>query len=112
MAVYYASKAYVLSFSEGIANELEGSGVTVTVLAPGPTASGFQTAAALEESKLVAGRKLPTSREVAGAAYEGVMAGKPLVVPGLMNKLTIQLPRFTPRRLVASIVRNVQERRR
>ncbi|HEV8346799.1 MAG TPA: SDR family oxidoreductase [Vicinamibacterales bacterium] len=112
MAVYYASKAYVLSFSEGIANELEGSGVTVTVLAPGPTASGFQTAAALEESKLVAGRKLPTSREVARAAYEGVMAGKPLVVPGLMNKLTIQLPRFTPRRLVASIVRSVQERRR
>jgi short-subunit dehydrogenase len=112
MAVYYASKAYVLSFSEAIANELAGSGVTVTVLAPGPTESGFQTAAALGESKLVAGRKLPTSREVARAAYAGVMAGKPLVVPGLMNKLTIQLPRFTPRRMVASMVRNVQERRR
>ena len=112
MAVYYASKAYVLSFSEAIANELEGTGVTVTVLAPGPTASGFQAAAALEESKLVAGRKLPTARDVAHAAYDGLMAGKPLVVPGLVNKLTIQLPRFTPRRMVASIVRNVQERRR
>ncbi len=112
MAVYYATKAYVLSFSDAIANELEGSGVTVTVLAPGPTASGFQAAAALEESKLFAGRQLPTSREVARAGYDGVMAGRPLVVPGIANKVTIQLPRFTPRRLVARLVRRVQERRR
>jgi uncharacterized protein len=112
MAVYYATKAYVLSFSSAIANELEGSGVTVTVLAPGPTASGFQAAAALEESKLFAGRQLPTSREVARAGYDGLMAGKLLVVPGIANKVTIQLPRFTPRRLVARLVRRVQERRR
>src|SRR6185437_5799013 len=71
MAIYYASKAYVLSFSEAIANELAGTGVTVTVLAPGPTASGFQAAASLEDSKLVAGKTLATSRDVAFAAYEG-----------------------------------------
>jgi len=112
MAVYYATKAYVLSFSEAIANELAGTGVTVTILAPGPTASGFQAAASLEESKLVAGKTLPTSREVARAAYDGVMAGKSLVIPGVVNKLTAQIHRFFPRRVIASVVRNVQERRR
>jgi short-subunit dehydrogenase len=111
MAVYYATKAYVLSFSEAIANELAGSGVTVTALCPGPTASGFQAAAKLEESKLVAGKRLPTSRDVAQAAYEGLMAGEALVVPGVMNKLTIQAPRFMPRRAMANVIRSVQERR-
>ena len=53
MAVYYATKAYVVSFSEAIANELEGTGVTVTVLCPGPTATGFQAAAHLETSRIV-----------------------------------------------------------
>src|SRR5437016_2780642 len=60
MAVYYASKAYVLSFSEALAEETRGTGVTVTALCPGPTASGFQAGAAMEASKLVRGRKLPT----------------------------------------------------
>jgi short-subunit dehydrogenase len=112
MAVYYATKAYVLSFSDAVANELQGTGVSVAVLAPGPTASGFQAAAALQESKLVAGRALPASREVALAAYDGLMAGRRLIVPGLTNRLTIQLPRFTPRRLLARLVRRAQERRR
>ena len=62
MAVDYATKAYVLSFSEAIATELEGTGVTVTALCPGPTASGFQAAARLETSRLIAGRRLPTAR--------------------------------------------------
>jgi short-subunit dehydrogenase len=111
MAVYYATKAYVLSFSEAIANELEGTGVTVTVLAPGPTASGFQAAASLEESKLVAGKTLATSREVATAAYEGLMSGAPMVIPGLVNKMTAQMHRLLPRRMVTSLVRGAQERR-
>jgi short-subunit dehydrogenase len=112
MAVYYATKAYVLSFSEALANEVEGSGVTVTALCPGPTASNFQAVAHLEESKLVSGRRLPTSRAVAQAGYDGVMAGEPLVIPGLSNKLTTLAPRFTPRRLMARIVRGIQERRK
>ena len=111
MAVYYATKAYVLSFSEAIANELEGTGVTVTVLAPGPTASGFQAAAALENSKLVVGKTLATSREVAVAAYKGLMAGAPIVIPGIVNKATTQLHRLLPRRMVTSLVRGAQERR-
>jgi short-subunit dehydrogenase len=111
MAVYYATKAYVLSFSEAIANELAGSGVSVTVLAPGPTESGFETAAALQDSKLFDRERLPTSREVARAGYDGVMSRKPLVVPGITNKVTIQLTRIAPRRLVARSVRRAQERR-
>jgi hypothetical protein len=111
MAVYYATKGYVLSFSEAIANELEGTGVTVTVLAPGPTASGFQAAASLENSKLVVGKTLATSREVAIAAYDGLMSGAPIVIPGLVNKMTAQMHRLLPRRVVTSLVRGAQERR-
>jgi len=112
MAVYYATKAYVLSFSEAIANELEGTGVTVTALCPGPTASGFQAAASLEDSKLVAGRTLPSARDVAQEGYDAMMAGKAVVVTGLSNKITVLAPRFMPRRALASVVRAAQERRR
>ena len=111
MAVYYATKAYVLSFSEAIANELEGTGVTVTALCPGPTASGFQAAASLEESRLVAGKTLPTSREVAEAGYDALMRGTRVYVPGLSNKLTVQLPRLFPRAVITKVVRYVQDRR-
>ncbi|HXI29171.1 MAG TPA: SDR family oxidoreductase [Vicinamibacterales bacterium] len=112
MAVYYATKAYVLSFSEAIANELQGSGITVTALCPGPTESGFQAAAGLEGSKLVAGRTLQTSREVAEEGYAAMMAGTPLVVTGFSNKVQVLAPRLLPRRMLASIVRAAQERRK
>jgi uncharacterized protein len=112
MAVYYATKAYVLSFSDAIGNELAGTGVTVTALCPGPTASGFQAAANLEDSKLVAGKTLATAREVAEAGYDAMMNGTAVFVPGVTNKLTTLMPRVLPRRAVAAIVRLVQERRR
>jgi uncharacterized protein len=111
MAVYYATKAYVLSFSEAIANELEGTGVTVTALCPGPTASGFQAAASLEESKLVAGRTLPTSRAVAESGYEALMAGRVVHVVGVSNKATVLSARLFPRAVMRKVVRAVQERR-
>jgi uncharacterized protein len=110
MAVYYATKAYVLSFSVAIANELQGSGVTVTTLCPGPTESGFAAAASLEESKLVAGKDLPSSREVAEAGYEAMMAGKTLEIVGLSNKITALAPRLFSRRMLAKVVRARQER--
>ena len=69
MAVYYATKAYVLSFSEAIATELKSAGVKVSVLCPGPTKSGFQVVAGMGNSKLVYGRQLPTSREVAHLGF-------------------------------------------
>jgi short-subunit dehydrogenase len=102
----------VLSFSEAIATELEGTGVTVTALCPGPTESGFQVAAKLEESKLVAGKRLPTARDVAEAGYDAMMSGKTVFVPGLSNKLTVLTPRIFPRRVVAKVVLKAQERRR
>ncbi|MBU7586033.1 MAG: SDR family oxidoreductase [Nostoc sp. TH1S01] len=109
MAVYYASKAYVLSFSEAIANELEGTGVSVTALCPGPTESGFQKRAAMEDSKLVSGQKIMDAETVAKIGYEALFDNKTVVVPGLKNKLLTETVRFTPRKLVTKIVRSMQE---
>lgn len=110
MAVYYATKAYVLSFSEAIANELSGTGVTVTALCPGPTESGFQVAADMQDSKLVKGKKIPTSKDVAEYAYKSLMSGKVVAVHGVMNKVMAQSVRYTPRAVVRSIVRAMSER--
>ncbi len=105
MAVYYASKAFVLSFSEAIASELEGTGVTVTALCPGPTASGFQDKADMHASALVKGKKLPTADVVAAAGYRAMQRGQRVVIPGTMNWLMAQSPRFTPRNVVTSLVK-------
>ena len=110
MAVYYATKAYVLSFSEAISNELEGTGVTVTALCPGATQSGFHAAAALQESKLVKGKKLPTSKTVAEFGYKAMMNGKVVAIHGLTNSIMATAPRFLPRSVVRKVVRKVQEK--
>src|SRR5262249_11184909 len=110
MAVYYATKAYVLSFSEALANELRGTGVTVTALCPGPTASGFQAAAKMEDSKLVRARRLMSSREVAEVGLRAMHAGKAVVIPGLRNKLLAASVRVSPRGVVTHVVRSLQER--
>lgn len=110
MSVYYATKAYVLSFSEALANELNGSGVTMTVLCPGPTASGFQSSADINDSRLVKGRKLPTSKEVAEYGYQQMMRGKTLAIPGLINKLQVFAGRFMPRSIVPALVRKASEK--
>lgn len=108
MAVYYATKAYVLSLSEAVAEEVRGTGVTVTALCPGPTASGFQAGADLHESKLVRGRTLPTSAEVAASGYRAMTRGDVVHVPGMRNKLLASSIRFTPRPLVRRLVHRVQ----
>ena len=82
MSVYYATKAYVLSFSEAIANELKGTGVTVTILCPGPTLSGFQKAAVMEDSRLVRDKRLPTAEAVARHGYDAMILGKTVVIHG------------------------------
>ncbi len=112
MAVYYATKAYVLSFSEAIARELDGTGVTVTALCPGPTESGFQERAAMQDSKLISNATLPvmTSAAVAEQAYKALIAGKTIIIPGFMNKLGSLLPRFVPRGMATKIIMNMQER--
>jgi short-subunit dehydrogenase len=110
MSVYYASKAFVLSFSEGLNNELQGSGVSVTALCPGPTSTGFQARAQMEQSKLVRGRQIMDAGSVARAGYAGLMRGRPVVIPGLMNRIQTLLPRLLPRSAVPPIVRQAQER--
>lgn len=110
MAVYYATKAYVLSFSEAVDNEVRDKGVTVTTLCPGATESGFQSAADMHESRLVKGRKLPTSKEVAEYGYKAMMQGQTVAIHGLMNWLMANSVRFTPRALVVKITRFIQDK--
>jgi uncharacterized protein len=108
-AVYFATKAYVLSFSEAIANELEGTGVTVTALCPGPTETGFQQRAVMENSKLVNGQKLMDAETVARIGYAALMKGKTVVVTGIKNKILAASVRFATRKTITKIVRNMQE---
>lgn len=110
MSVYYATKAYVLFFSEAIANELQGTGVTVTALCPGATESGFQAKAEMGDSKLVKGKKLPSAAEVAEFGYQAAQKGRTVAVDGCFNYIQSLAPRFLPRKLVAQVVRSAQER--
>jgi uncharacterized protein len=110
MAVYYATKAYVLSFSEAVDNEVSDKGVTVTTLCPGATESGFQAAAAMEESALVKGKKLPSAKEVAEYGYTSMMNGKTVAIHGMMNYIMANSVRFTPRALVVKLTRLIQDK--
>jgi short-subunit dehydrogenase len=110
MAVYYAGKAYVISFSEAIADEVRGTGVTVTVLCPGATATGFQARAAADETMLF---RMPMAKAdtVAKAGIDGMMRGKTIVVPGISNKLVTLAPKIVPRRFLVRVSGKVIERR-
>ncbi|HEY2114948.1 MAG TPA: SDR family oxidoreductase, partial [Candidatus Angelobacter sp.] len=109
MAVYYATKAYVIMFSEAIANELKGSGVTVTCLCPGATATKFAGRAKMEESRLFKMGAM-RSEDVARSGYKGMMAGKGMVIPGVLNKTIAMSVRFSPRKMVTAISRSLQEK--
>ena len=107
-AVYYAAKAYVLSFSQALAEESRGTGVTVTCLAPGATATRFADRAGLKNSLLF---KLPAANaaSVARAGYRAMLAGKDVEIPGLSNKVLALLIRFTPRRVLLWMSRKLIE---
>jgi len=109
MSVYYASKAYVLSFSEALTRELKGSGITVTTLCPGPTDTSFATAAGLGKSLMH--RMLPpaTSMQVAKAGYKAMMKGKAMEIPGFINKLSSLTPRFIPRSMVRNMIYGIHK---
>lgn len=110
MAVYYATKAYVLSFSEAVDNEVRKHGITITTLCPGATESGFQVAAAMEESALVKGKKLPTAKQVAEYGYKAMMKGKTVAIHGFMNYIMANAVRFLPRSIVVKITRKIQDK--
>ena len=110
MAVYYASKAYVISFSEALANELRGSGITVTCLCPGATDTEFQKRAGTEETLLFRGLRPMNAKTVAQDGYRALMKGKPLVISGLRNWLLAESLRVSPRRVVTAVSRRLIER--
>jgi short-subunit dehydrogenase len=111
MAVYYATKAYVLSFSEALHSEFKPRGIRVTVLCPGPVPTEFAARAGISEG-LAPGTLTQSAESVAAAGYDGLMRGKRTVVPGLANKLVIFLIRIVPRRLLLRLVDSRQSRRR
>lgn len=101
-AVYFASKAYVLSFSKALSVELRGSGVTVTALCPGATATGFLDTAGLDTT-LVYRHLCMDASEVARCGYRGIMRGKSVIIPGLINKLLAFAGELPPRRIALEI---------
>jgi len=111
MSVYFATKAFVLSFSEAVNNEVRESGITVTALCPGATHSGFQAAASMQDSKLFEGNNFPTSREVAEYGYRAMMKGRTVAIHGLKNKIMANSVRFAPRSLVVKITRKIQAKK-
>lgn len=111
MAVYFASKAFVLSFSEALANELSGSGVTVTCLCPGATESNFSARAGINLSASFHGLTMDCDT-VAQAGFAACMNGRRLVIPGLMNRLLSSLVRVVPRRLATAVTRSLLEKGR
>lgn len=116
MAIYYASKAYMLSFSEAIANELKGSGVTVTALCPGPVDTSFQKSVekhiSNKDSRHKIGFNMGTASEVAYYGYHAMMKGTSVAIPGTINKFLALIHRFVSRNIATKIVRFIQEKNR
>ncbi len=110
MSVYYASKAYVLSFSEALNSELENTDVHVTALCPGPTDTGFAATGGLQDSGLFQGKNM-SAEFVAEKAFEGLMKNKSIVIPGFKDKLMVEALRFAPRNVIPKVVKKLQERK-
>lgn len=107
-ALYAASKAFVLSFTEALAEELDGTGVSATCLCPGPTRTHFFDRGGFAKSPILKGYFME-SAPVARSGLEAMRRGKPLVVAGLKNALIPVLERFIPRRMVAKLARKMVE---
>jgi short-subunit dehydrogenase len=103
MATYYASKAFVLSFSQALAFELKGTGVTVTCHCPGATATNFGAAAGSDKSRLFKRRNVADAPSVARHAYRAMLAGRVLAIHGALNKAMVQSQRAAPRSTVTRI---------
>ena len=110
MAVYYATKAYVISFSEALANELAGKGITVTCLCPGATETAFAGRAGNDQSRLFKRLRPMDAKTVARAGYQGLLKGKTMVIPGVRNWLVAESVRFSPRKMATAVSRWVSEK--
>lgn len=110
MAVYYATKSYVLSFSKGLAAELSGSGVSVTVLCPGPTATEFEGRSGADATGLYKWVPKMSARAVALAGYRGMMRGRAVVIPGLTTKVLALAGELPPRSIALAANRRLLRR--
>lgn len=110
MAVYYATKAYVLSFTQALSEELKGTGVTVTVLCPGPTKTGFSQRAGISSTRLFdKSRNIMKAQDVALAGYKGLMSGKRMVIPGLFNRIGVTAVGFVPKVITLKVMKYLQK---
>ena len=103
MAVYFATKAYVLSFTDALSEEVKGKGVTITSLCPGPVDTDFQERAGMKQARALSRVKPMSAQEVARAGWAGFKAGERMVIPGMLNKITAYGARSAPRRLLLPI---------
>ncbi len=108
MAAYCATKAYVLSLSEAISEEVRGTGVSVTALCPGVTRTGFQARANVEHIQLTSGSMM-SARQVAEAGYRALLRGQAIVVPGFLNQLQTFAVRIAPRSLARRIAHRMMQ---
>jgi uncharacterized protein len=110
MAVYYATKAYVLSFSEALANELQDTGIKVSCLCPGPTKTGFYERSKMGNGGLLSKKSvMMEASDVARRGYQGLVKGKRLVIPGLLNKMLAHSTRLGTRGMSAGVVRHIMD---
>jgi short-subunit dehydrogenase len=108
MSLYYASKAYVLSFSEALAAELKGTGVTITALCPGPVATGFQDRAQMQDLRFLRFLSSMSAHEVALAGWEGFKQHRHIVVPGALNRASAYIGRYVPHWFLLPVMRFLQ----
>ena len=109
MAVYYATKAFVLSFSEAVSEELTGTNVTVSCLCPGPTETEFQNRAGIKKTKMMNRKKFTvmSAAEVALTGYKEMMKGKRNIIPGFANKAGAIFVKLLPRKIITKITRSL-----
>lgn len=112
MAIYFATKAFVISFTDALAEEVRGTGVTVMSLCPGPVQTGFQARAGLKDARAMSAMATPNAQAVAAEGWEGFKSGRRMVIPGAFNKLTAYGMRAAPRRLILPLVRRAMGRSR
>lgn len=110
MSTYFASKAFVLSFGEAVHSELDGTGISVTTLCPGPTETGFEAAASgMKKSGLFTKSKVASPYEVAKDGFDTMMNGKPLIISGWVNKFNAFSIRLSPRNMVTAITKSIMK---
>ena len=112
MSVYYASKAFVLSFTEAVRNETRKTGVNVSALCPGPVETEFEKSSELTKSKLFSRLKPVTAEKVAYVGYKGLMKNRAVIIPGFFNRFAVTAGVFVPTGIKVNIARRIQEKKK